>query len=357
MEKSELTNALSRIADDLRAKHGTFQMSVRELVRLAGADRRTVKTSLLVGFALSKFNLKTDPDFNAAPLDGVVDFRLRTENDFKKAQKELEGYASRLSSLSDVNTSPPTYVFGAASDPSFRLSRLPASNTTLISVKPDDALIQAVTLMLRHDYSQLPVMTNEREVKGVISWGSIAPVLILGGERSGAVREYMTPHKEVNASDSIFQAIPQIVENSYVLVRSDDRKISGIITTVDLSLLFQQLSEPFLLLSEIENHIRKLIDGKFTKSQLAGAANQSDSREVESVADLTFGEYIRLFQVDKNWSRVGLKVDKTIFIKELDKVRIIRNNIMHFDPDGISDDDHKLLRHFVRFMQQLQEIS
>ena len=31
-----------------------------------------------------------------------------------------------------------------------------------------------------------------------------------------------------------------------------------------MSLRFQQLAEPFLLLGEIENHIRRLIDGKFS---------------------------------------------------------------------------------------------
>ena len=81
----------------------------------------------------------------------------------------------------------------------------------------------------------------------------------------------------------------------YALVRSVvDNKIVGIITTSDLSLQFQQLSEPFLLLGEIENHIRRIIDGRFTKEQLEAAKDGTDSeRAVKSASDLTFGEYKR----------------------------------------------------------------
>lgn len=227
-----------------------------------------------------------------------------------------------------------------------------------MTVKPDATLTEAITLMLRHDYSQLPVMTSERDVKGVISWESIAPILALTKSESAVVRDYMKPHREINASDSIFSALPRIIEYAYVLVRSSDQRISGIITTTDLSSQFRQLSEPFLLLSEIENHIRKLIDGKFTKDELVSIVNPSDSeRVIESVADLTFGEYIRLFENPELWKKTELQIDKKIFTKELDKVRIIRNDVMHFDPDGISKENHELLHNFVRFIHTIQSLS
>ena len=42
-----------------------------------------------------------------------------------------------------------------------------------MSVKPDDELNKAKTLMAGYDYSQIPVMTSPREVKGIITWKSI----------------------------------------------------------------------------------------------------------------------------------------------------------------------------------------
>ena len=41
---------------------------------------------------------------------------------------------------------------------------------------------KAVTKMLQCDYSQLPIMHGEREVKGMISWKSIASRYSIGGE-------------------------------------------------------------------------------------------------------------------------------------------------------------------------------
>lgn len=364
MDIPTLTEVLRPIVDDLTAGKGTTYIRVRDLLSSAGAARRGWIVSSKIRKTLNELGVKSIPDFEVVPIDSWIGFALNTSLGATADEPSIteSGGGSEPAAqpgVIDPDAIPtPEFIFGAVSEPAYRVSRLPAANTTLITVKPDESLAQAITLMLRHDYSQLPVMTNDRDVKGVISWESIAPKLALTRSESVLVRDYMREHKEVNASESIFSAIHRIVEHSYVLVRASDRRISGIITTADLSLQFQQLSEPFLLLSEIENHIRKLIDGKFTKEELSGVVNPSDiDRTIESVADLTFGEYIRLFESPDLWRKTGLKVDRAIFIKELDKVRIIRNDVMHFDPDGISEDDHELLHHFVRFIHKVQGLT
>lgn len=65
-------------------------------------------------------------------------------------------------------------------DPTFRISRLIAADQELTHVAPNQGVGVAVTLMLAHDYSQLPVMTSPRDVKGIISWTSIGSRLALG---------------------------------------------------------------------------------------------------------------------------------------------------------------------------------
>lgn len=168
----------------------------------------------------------------------------------------------------------------------------------------------------------------------------------------------MEPHKEISADASLFAAIQTIVENQYVLIRAGDGKVSGIVTTSDLSLQFRQLAEPFLLLGEIENHIRRLIDGKFTIEEVKQARDPADAdRTVESVADLAFGEYVRLLQNPNRWQKLKLAVDRALFIEQLDRIREIRNDVMHFDPDGVADEDLLALRRFVRFLQMLQDLG
>ncbi|MGF6873031.1 hypothetical protein OKW35_002503 [Paraburkholderia sp. MM5477-R1] len=215
-----------------------------------------------------------------------------------------------------------------------------------------------MTTMLLRDFSQLPVMTNERDLKGVVSWESIARHLQFDAERPTTVRQCMDQGVEVKESDSLFDVIRLIAAESYVLVRAADNRIKGIVTSTDLNLQFQQLSEPFLLLGEIENFVRSLIDGKFTGEQLREVRDGADEgRPVDSVADLTLGEIIRLMENPERWQRIGLQIDRVIFKKELDRVRLIRNDVMHFDPDPISAEDHQSLRAFVQFLHQIQRLN
>ena len=141
-------------------------------------------------------------------------------------------------------------------------------------------------------------------------------------------------------------------------MKAPDRKIVGIITTSDLSLQFQQLSEPFLLLGEIENHIRRLISERFSPEQLASAKDPQDvARSVDSASDLTFGEYKRLLEDPSKWKMLNLELDRSVFIGLLDKLRETRNDVMHFDPDGIEDEALIVLRDFVKFLRNLQTIG
>src|SRR5207245_2373638 len=139
-----------------------------------------------------------------------------------------------------------------------------------------------------------------------------------------------------------------------VLIRDSENKISGLVTTSDISVQFGALAEPFLLLSEIENHIRRLIDGKFSLDDLKAARNPNDAtRKIENVANLSFGEYIRLLETPKNWERLNYQLDRVECVKRLREVGRIRNDVMHFHPDGISPVDLDLLRETRKFLQGL----
>lgn len=146
--------------------------------------------------------------------------------------------------------------------------------------------------------------------------------------------------------------------NQYVLIQDSSRRTSGIVTTSDLSLQFRERAEPFLLLGEIENHIRRIIErGKFTETELQECRDPSDvTRTVNGAHDLAFGEYIRLLENSKRWSQLNLEIGRKIFIDALDNVRQRRNEVMHFDPDGISDEDLDSLRKFTGFLQRLQSV-
>jgi hypothetical protein len=97
---------------------------------------------------------------------------------------------------------------------------------------------------------------------------------------------------------------------------------------------------------------------ELSKAELAAGADPADSeREVEDVSDLGFGEYLRLLTDPKMWSKLGLKIDQKTFTHYLEEVRKIRNEVMHFDPEGIGPEDMKSLRSMVAFLRQLPALG
>lgn len=305
--------------------------SVRSFLLWFGASRRGYRVSRRIKGRLEAHGLRTDPDFEYAYIDGQISFLKATTTSADDAVQRI--------------------------DPTHRIARLASANRTPLSVKPDTTLQQTVTLMMTHDYSQLPVMTSTRELKGIVSWKSIGSRLALRRACASA-RDCMEPAREVQIDDSLFSAITVIAETDYVLVRAKDQQICGIITASDLTEQFQKLAEPFLLVGEVENGVRRLLHGKFTRDELTAVKDAGDTeRKVEAVADLTFGEYARLIEPEPNWKKLRLEIDRVEFVKRLHEVREIRNDVMHFDPDGLGDDDLKTLREFTAFLRRLREVG
>jgi CBS domain-containing protein len=348
----EHADRLTEIVEQLRANKDVPSLTVREFLSWFGAQRRGYAISEKIRQALRNAKLQTEPDFESAYLDSSICFSLASEPlgetvvVVQPVELPLSASAPKIFRTSE-----------SYADPISRLSKLKAANTKPVSVTPNTTIQEAVTIMLMHDFSQLPVMTGERDVKGIVSWTSIGTRLGLGKDGT-SVREFMETHQEIRAEASLFQAIPIIVTYQYVLIRGSDNRITGIVTASDLSLQFYQLAEPFLLLGEIENHIRRIIEKNFSLAELVSVQDPADNqRKVECVADLTFGEYIRLLEHQDRWQQLDLPIDRVIFCKELDRVRVIRNDVMHFDPDGIPSEDLEHLRTFNRFLQRLHGIG
>ena len=317
---------LKKIADQINNGVVPPSVTVREFLWWFGAERRGYNVVWNIRQTLAQVGVKTNPDFDYEYIDAGITF-------------VAAGTESQTADLT------------------YRIGTLESANRKPISVKPDDSLEKATTLMLFHEFSQLPVMPNERDVKGVVSWKSIGSRLALGS-KFDFVRQCLDSPQVIQADASLFSAIDIIAEHDFVLIRGPDQTISGIVTASDLAQQFRQLAEPFLLIGEIENHVRRLIRGKFTVEELSKVKDDEDEgRSIDRVEDLTFGEYIRLFENSARWKKLNLPIDRRVFVKRLDEVRKIRNDVAHFDPDGLSEGNLKTLRDFSRFMQDLSKMG
>lgn len=307
---------------------------------------------------LDRYNIETVPNFNHLYIDAYIEFRLKSSN-------SQEGDETISSTTTSTTTKPPENISLTDgddilnfNDPTYRIGKLEAANRDLTYVNPDSELTEAITKMITFDFSQLPVMQQaKRGLKGVISWRSIGTKLAFG-QTSTKVRDLMEANYQLITSEtSLFKALQTIIEHDYVLVENSSKEVCGIVTASDLSLQFKQLTEPFLLVSEIENHVRHLLS-KLPKIDIENAKDEKDrERIITNVSDLTFGEYLRLFQNPDTWKKTGLKIDRKTFCEHLEIIRDIRNNIMHFDPDGLEEEAIEALRRFARLLQTIRSTS
>ena len=296
------------------------QVTVRDFLGWFGNERRGKHVVSQIRNRMEDLELRTVPDFEFAFIDATISIELLLDP---------AGGASSSEGLGD---------------PTVRIGALEAANQRPTTVGPNKALSVATTLMHLNDYSQLPVMVNKRTVKGVISWKSIGSRLALGGE-CRLVSDCMDPAKEIAIEAPLFDAIGDISEHGYVLVRGEKREITGIVTASDVARQFMQLAAPFLVIGEIEGHLRRLVHRKFTLEELEEASlNHEGGRTIAGSADLTFGDYCRLLQQPKRWCQLRLRVDRVGFTQHLDSVRRIRNDVMHFDPEGLAPVDTKKLQ-------------
>lgn len=307
------------------------QLTAKELVGKYGYALRGPWIDSRIQNQLEKLQLRSVPDFSIVWQGRTISIEL---------DQEIAGASH------DTNRP----------DPTRRVDSLNAAHNKPVCVKSGDKLNVATSLMLLHDYSQLPVMDNDHEVKGVISWQSIGARLALERECK-YVRQCMEPSGEMPKVEipkeaPLFEAIGIIAEQGYVLVRDRAAKntISGIVTATDLSNQFALLAEPFLRIGEIEGHLRNLIHRKFTLEELEEAAR---GNKIEGSSDLTLADYQHLLGRPEHWERLSLNIDRGEFVKHLCRVRKIRNSIMHFNPDGLSDEDMQLLRDVARFFEDL----
>jgi CBS domain-containing protein len=249
---------LENIASRVRSGE-TPVATVRELLAFFDAQRRGSNVVWFIRQALREHRLATYPDFEQTYIDAPIEFRAlpveeQPVGNIAVAANDQAAPSEESETISRV------VVGGSIADPVARVSMLAAANRSPVAVTRDAEIAEAFTLMLMHDFSQLPVMQNERNVDGIISWKSLGAARALNRANSH-VRDCMENVEILGHDTPLFDAIEIIARREVVLVRDAERRISGLVTTSDISLQFRSLAEPFLLLGEIENHIRRLIDG------------------------------------------------------------------------------------------------
>ena len=326
-----------------------------------GRGKHVVET---IQEALNEAGLETRPKFTSGGVHDYIEFMERAATGDGAAAESTDSPATgdgdeaddEDQSESSDDTEGRNRSSSEAAASKFRIGMLEAADRPdkILTITRDETVEKAATLMIMHRYSQLPVTQNMRRIDGMISWRSMGRARA-GGHDCRFVRDCLEDIHVLDQDAPFFEAVNTITEREVVLVRGKDRKITGIVTTADLSSEYHQKAEPFLLLEEVEDRIRALIKTlNLSDTEIKKARDPGDEkREIEGVDDLTFGEYVRLLESEENWDRLRLGIDRKLVVKLLNDVREVRNDVMHFRPDSFEPEDLGPVRMLRTLLEQL----
>lgn len=285
-----------RYLDQLRKTQ--TRISIRELIGFWGARGRGPFVLRMINDDLSQMGLEADPPLDAGGLDLAVSIRQATD--------------------AITTTTPDAHLLTLAQVPaaSFALANPDTPNLVGV-VEPDTSLDDATTMMLRHDYSQLLVVgdVTKRDLVGVISWKLYATAR-LRREDPTTVEQIMQPVTGVDLHSDLFSSIGPVVKYDFVAVTYRG-KLSGIVTTTDLTEQFEELAVPYLAVGRAEQELRRVARLKFT---------DLDPRVIEKA---TLGRLQGLYR--DHWDAVEWSLSQPSFDDWVNSARELRNTIAHFD--------------------------
>lgn len=257
----------------------------------------------------------------------------------------------------------------------------------VISVRLGDSLKDAVKLMLRHGYSQLPVVDSDNRPVGFIASDSVLNALNnYGAGLDGLLMKHvLLKRPQTFRQDIDLLDLFDEMNDPFACIVDEEDRLVQVVTTHDMTDYFRQRARDIILVENIESTLKDYVqllfasknDGEsrlnkaiqsvtnsklglsenFTKAVrfylgetrqnggnqldegiLAGAFEKylDDKRPPATFDTLTLANYISLFLSNDNWGYIegvfGLK--KAAMMNILESVRSTRNDLAHFREIG-----------------------
>lgn len=212
----------------------------------------------------------------------------------------------------------------------------------VVSVPPGTRVREALELMQRHGYSQLPVMEGDL-VLGVFSYRSFATrVAELGTVDIDRLEadDCIEDLEFVRVSDELERMFRHLDRDGAVLVGDPDRLVA-VATSADLIQYLYSLAHPFVLIQEIELVLRRLVTAVVTNEDLvsyirrAVSSNYKDreDRIPTQLGELTCAELVQTVIHRPNYTEAFCKLlggNRDSTWGYLGRISDIRNDVFHF---------------------------
>ncbi|MFV2110476.1 hypothetical protein, partial [Micromonospora sp. LOL_015] len=211
---------------------------------------------------------------------------------------------------------------------------------------------EAITAMQINDYSQVAVLANPYTVHGAVSWESVAAA------KHRDPNATFSDAIDRRAKDRVFDYDTRLLDvigtlrrDGFIFVRDFERKITGIITAADVVHKYDETATPFFLIGEIDQELRQLLQNTLDEDVIRDACSAAN-QPFRSLNSMSVGQYQAVLDNPSCWAQLGWPLDRKLFIKRLDELRKVRNNVMHFNPDPVKPSEVSKLRNFLRIVRR-----
>ena len=199
-------------------------------------------------------------------------------------------------------------------------------------------------------YSQLPVVDGGH-VLGVFSHRSFSERVIRLNLVVSKVTELLVDdcYERISfakVTDEFSDLFEQFDRDNAVLVGDPDR-LQGIVTPMDVLRYLYGIASPFVLLTEIELALRRLIlvtlEGEQLRNCIATSLKRFANRaELVSLNEMVFNDYILLICHHENWPHFQSTIGGTLEVVQakLHEVREMRNIVFHFKRELTWNDEY-----------------
>lgn len=228
----------------------------------------------------------------------------------------------------------------------FLVQNLLEGKTSPVTVRPEDPVKAALDLMIRYDYSQLPIVDLQGHPLGMVTYESI-----LRG-----IRHFKTTLEQLNVrdvrvnaatfhpEDDLFDMLAQLKLTNAVLVIDAQDSLVGIVTSYDSTEYFRNRAEHMMRVEDIETTIKEIIplafireDGSIDLEKMdnaVAAVSRQDglSDKPKTFSELSLGQYISMLISNQRWSVFEpiFQLSRDVVRNLFDDIRRIRNDLAHF---------------------------
>ncbi len=292
----------------------------------------------------------------------------------------------------------------------FIVQELIEENPNVVAARLKEPVPAVLARMIEHDFSQLPIIDDERRPVGMITHESILRTLNHFGV---GLDKLLVEHTRVRAdtfrSDAdLFELLDRLQTTYAVLIVDGEGRLIGIVTNYDTAEYFRRRAEDMMLVEDIETTVKDYIQAAYqvdanqtNREKLdADVSQMTDSgqslrqtferalihyltlqsenkskvtpnsewletvfnrhfdnqRPTRLFEDLTLYDYINLLLDKQKWSRYQsvFTMERDALFNLLDKVRETRNALAHFRRD-LSPAQRDHLRFSADWLAQYQD--